>query len=76
MLDTGACGADIMLHSRAMKEMGLDSSFGAEKGSSASRCVVFCQQVCKGSSASRCVEHPCKMNKSWPTLRLDFALTA
>ena len=29
MLDTGACGADIMLHSRAMREMGMDAGFGA-----------------------------------------------
>ena len=28
MLDTGACGADIMLHSRAIQELGLDLGFG------------------------------------------------
>ncbi|GAX78814.1 hypothetical protein CEUSTIGMA_g6251.t1 [Chlamydomonas eustigma] len=31
MLDTGACGADIMLHARAVREMGLEECFEAEE---------------------------------------------
>ena len=37
MLDTGACGADIMLHSRAVRELGLGAPSGLEDDSNDSR---------------------------------------